>query len=57
MANTVRKRSNWVGVKRTDYEQYVRDLDRDVENLFEEKSINIRYTKRYAYTIGSSYSG
>ena len=48
MADEVRKNSNWVGKKRTDIEKYVIDLDRDVFNLYEEKTLNINFLQRYA---------
>ena len=56
MADQAKKRSNWVGEKRTNMRQYVYDLDKDIRNLFEEKTINIRHTKRYNYAVSSSYS-
>lgn len=51
MADEVRKRSSWVGSKKTDMEKYIVDIDKDVFDLYEEKSINIQFTKRYAYLI------
>ena len=55
MANEAKKRSSWIGKERTDRERYVTDLDRDIFNLFQEKTINIKHTKRYSYTVASSY--
>ena len=51
MADEVRKISNYVGPKRTDLKKYVSDLDRDVANLFDEKSFNLQEAKRYAYMV------
>ena len=48
MPDEIKKNSNWVGSKRTDGERYIADLDRDVAKLYDEKSINITYLKRYA---------
>ena len=55
MADEVRKRSNWVGKDRTDLEKYIVDLDADMFNLYQEKSININFMKRYNLTIASTY--
>lgn len=56
MADSVKKRSNWVGKDRTDMVKYIVDIDKDIKNLFEEKTINIIHNKRYSYIVGSSYS-
>lgn len=57
MPDNSKKRSNFVGTEnRVDIKKYVRDLDRDVQNLFIEKSINLRAARRYAYTVSASYS-
>lgn len=50
MADEVKKRSNWVGNK-NELEDYVIDLDHDVYNLYEEKTINLNYLKRYALSL------
>jgi len=55
MANESQKRSSWIGKDRTDRERYVKDLDKDIFNLFQEKTLNIRHTMRYSYTVASSY--
>lgn len=51
MADESKKRSNWVGEKRN-IDDYIADIDRDVSNLFEEKTININYLKRYILLTG-----
>ena len=51
MADEVRKRSNWVGKDRTDLEKYIVDLDADLFNLYQEKSLNILFNKRYAMML------
>jgi len=56
MANEAQKRSNFVGLDRTNMTQYVFDLDKDIRNLFIEKTINLRASKRYTYTIAATYS-
>ena len=54
MADEVRKRSNWVGKDRTDMEKYIVDIDADLFNLYQEKSLNIRFTQRYAMMLAIS---
>ncbi len=54
MADEVRKRSNWVGSKNTDLEKYTVDLDADMFNIYQEKTLNIQFTKRYAYMLAIS---
>ena len=56
MANESKKRSNFMGLENEQLEQYVIDVDRDIANLFEEKTFNIKHVKRYAMTIAATYS-
>lgn len=56
MADQSRKKSNWVGEKRTDIKQYISDLDRDIKNLFEEKRLNLRESKRYSMAVNHNGS-
>lgn len=56
MADDVQKRSNWVGSKNTDLEKYTVDLDADIFNLFQEKSLNLEEAKRYSYMVAAHAS-
>lgn len=31
---------------------YIKDVDKDMKNLFNDKTLNLNEAKRYAYTIG-----
>jgi len=50
MADQVRKLSSFIGLKKLDergIERYIIDMDKDVFNLFQEKSLNLQEAKRY----------
>ncbi len=52
MADQVQKLSSFIGLAQLDrggLEKYMVDIDRDVYNLFQEKSLNLQEAKRYGY--------
>ena len=49
MADASKKKSNFIGIREENFEDYIRDLDKDVKNLFLDKTLNLEESKRYAY--------